>query len=100
MLHRLSDEFSAIIKTMREASVPMLSVEKISKTFHAGTVYERVALTRMSPELALGDFAIIAGDFATKMEAGAVSIDDTELRPVGRTLTCSATVRGRSDRRD
>ncbi|WP_408520920.1 ABC transporter ATP-binding protein [Paraburkholderia sediminicola] len=39
----------------------MLSVEKVSKTFHAGTVDERIALTDVSLKLAAGDFAVVVG---------------------------------------
>nr|WP_260854195.1 ATP-binding cassette domain-containing protein [Paraburkholderia sp. BCC1886] len=46
---------------MREKHIPMLSVEKVSKTFHAGTVDERIALTDVSLKLAAGDFAVVVG---------------------------------------
>lgn len=61
MLHQLTRAHTAQVATMREKHVPMLSVEKISKTFHAGTVDERIALTDVSLKLAAGDFAVVVG---------------------------------------
>jgi len=61
MLHQLTRVSTAQVTTMREKQVPMLSVEKISKTFHAGTVDERIALTDVSLKLAAGDFAVVVG---------------------------------------
>jgi len=39
----------------------MLSIKKVSKTFHPGTVNEKTALKNMNLELADGDFATIVG---------------------------------------
>lgn len=61
MLHRLKDQPPAKIMTMREKHIPMLSVEQISKTFHPGTVDERIALTDVSLKLQAGDFAVVVG---------------------------------------
>ncbi|MGF6768292.1 putative ABC transport system ATP-binding protein [Paraburkholderia sp. GAS199] len=61
MLHRLKDQPPAKVMTMREKHIPMLSVEKISKTFHPGTVDERIALTDVSLKLQAGDFAVVVG---------------------------------------
>lgn len=46
---------------MRERYVPMLSVEKVGKTFHPGTVDERIALGDVSLKLNAGDFAVVVG---------------------------------------
>lgn len=61
MLHRLKDHPPAKVTTMREKHIPMLSVEQISKTFHPGTVDERIALTDVSLKLQAGDFAVVVG---------------------------------------
>jgi putative tryptophan/tyrosine transport system ATP-binding protein len=61
MLHRLKDHPPAKVTTMREKHIPMLSVEQISKTFHPGTVDERIALTDVSLKLQGGDFAVVVG---------------------------------------
>lgn len=61
MLRQLNRAGTATVTTMRDKYIPMLSVEKICKTFHAGTVDERIALTDVSLKLQAGDFAVVVG---------------------------------------
>ena len=92
MLHQLTGRRSARVIVMREKPAPLLSVERISKTFHAGTVDERVALTDVSLKLSPGDFAVVVGGngagkstFLNTLagevipDAGVISIDGRDI---------------------
>ncbi|QBQ99819.1 ATP-binding cassette domain-containing protein [Paraburkholderia pallida] len=83
---------SARVMTMVEKDSPLLSVERVSKTFHAGTVDERIALTDVSLKLMPGDFAVVVGGngagkstFLNMLagevipDEGVVSIDSREI---------------------
>lgn len=78
---------------MRETYIPMLSVEGISKTFHAGTVDERIALTDVSLKLAAGDFAVVVGGNGAgkstflNMLAGEATPDEGVIAIDGRDVT-------------
>nr|WP_244196072.1 ATP-binding cassette domain-containing protein [Paraburkholderia susongensis] len=84
---------------MRENDSPLLSVERISKTFHAGTVDERVALTDVSLKLQPGDFAVVVGGNGAgkstflNMLAGEVIPDAGTISIEGREITTLPTHR-------
>ncbi len=61
MLHQLNGRRAARVTTMRERPILMLLAEKICKTFHPGTVDERIALSDVSLKLHAGDFAVVVG---------------------------------------
>ncbi|MFP3605863.1 ABC transporter ATP-binding protein [Paraburkholderia sp. SIMBA_053] len=71
----------------------MLSVEQISKTFHPGTVDERIALTDVSLKLQAGDFAVVVGGNGAgkstflNMLAGEVLQDSGVIAIDGKDLT-------------
>ncbi len=93
MLHRLKDSKPARIVNMREKHIPMLSVERVGKTFHAGTVDERIALTDVTLKLHAGDFAVVVGGNGAgkstflNMLAGEVIPDSGEILIDGREVT-------------
>jgi ABC-type uncharacterized transport system ATPase component len=84
---------------MREKDTSLLSVERVSKTFHAGTVDERVALTDVSLKLLPGDFAVVVGGNGAgkstflNMLAGEVISDTGVISIDGRVITTLPTHR-------
>lgn len=97
MLHQLNRRGAGKVTTMREKYIPMLSVEKVCKTFHAGTVDERIALTDVSLKLAAGDFAVVVGGNGAgkstflNMLAGEVSPDSGVIAVNGSDVTALPT---------
>lgn len=84
---------------MPEKPVPLLTAERINKTFHAGTVDERVALTDVSLKLSPGDFAVVVGGNGAgkstflNMLAGEVIPDSGVVSIDGRDITALPTHR-------
>jgi putative ABC transport system ATP-binding protein len=99
MLDQLTTRQSAQVMTMHEKDRPLLSVERIGKTFHAGTVDERVALTDVSLTLLPGDFAVVVGGNGAgkstflNMLAGEVIPDTGVISIDGREITALPTHR-------
>ncbi|VVE90377.1 ABC transporter ATPase [Pandoraea bronchicola] len=84
---------------MNQDALPMLSVSGVSKTFHAGTVDERIALTDVSLELNAGDFAVVVGGNGAgkstllNLLAGEVESDTGTISVNGRDVTSLPTHR-------
>ena len=99
MSDQLKMRRSAKVMTMREKDTPLLSVERTSKTFHAGTFDERVALTDVSLKLMPGDFAVVVGGNGAgkstflNMLAGEVIPDLGMIAIDGREITTLPTYR-------
>lgn len=78
---------------MPKLSSPLLQVEHASKTFHAGTPDERIALNDVSLSLATGDFAVVVGGNGAgkstllNMLAGEVLADSGTLTIAGTDIT-------------
>ncbi|ACD14525.1 MAG: ATP-binding cassette domain-containing protein [Paraburkholderia sp.] len=99
MPDQLKGRRSARVTMMREKDTSLLSVERVSKTFHAGTVDERVALTDVSLKLLPGDFAVVVGGNGAgkstflNMLAGEVISDTGVISIDGRVITTLPTHR-------
>lgn len=97
MLHQLKGRNQAKVTTMRERHIPMLSAEKICKTFHPGTVDERIALSDVSLKLYAGDFAVVVGGNGAgkstflNLLAGEVMADSGAIVVDGRDVTALPT---------
>lgn len=99
MPDQLKTRRSATVMTMHEKDTPLLSVERVGKTFHAGTVDERVALTDVSLKLLPGDFAVVVGGNGAgkstflNLLAGEVMPDEGAISIDGREITTLPTHR-------